>query len=335
MNFYRLALAILFLVFCVILAGGVVRTTGSGMGCPDWPKCFGRYIPPTDINQLPTDYKTAFAVKGKQIADFDAFKTWVEYINRLLGALLGLAILILVLESRKIWNRDKWLPILSVILLLVTGFVGWLGSVVVATDLEPVKITLHMMTSVVIVFLATMVVFRTGKLQSQTDIKNNATASFLNLQVVKRKIQLLIAFALLLTLSQVVMGTQVREQVDVIAKMLEGRWREQWIEQLSLIFVVHRSTSWLFVLLNGVIIWYIAKSVNVSEDPLSRTLRRLSMGLGTIIAGEIVLGVTMAYFAIPKFAQPLHLLLAMGIFSIQSLLFLNMLNGKDTQLQSK
>jgi cytochrome c oxidase assembly protein subunit 15 len=328
MNFYRLALTTLLLVFCVILAGGVVRTTGSGMGCPDWPKCFGRYIPPTDISQLPSDYKTVFAVKGKQIADFDAFKTWVEYINRLLGALLGVAILVVVVESRKIWNHDQWLPILSVILLLVTGFVGWLGSVVVATDLEPTKITLHMMTSIVIVFIATVVVFRAAKLQSLDDLKNRSIPPILSLQTVQKRIQLLIVAALVLTLSQIVMGTQVREQVDNIAKMLEGRWREQWVEQLSQIFVIHRSASWLFVLLNGVIIWYIAKSVNVSEDPLSRTLRRLSMGLGTLIVGEIVLGVTMAYFAIPKFAQPLHLLLALGIFSLQSLLFLYVSNGK-------
>jgi cytochrome c oxidase assembly protein subunit 15 len=236
--------------------------------------------------------------------------------------------LVVVVESRKIWNRDHWLPILSVMLLLVTGFVGWLGSVVVATDLEPAKITLHMMTSVVIVFIATVVLFRAAKLQSLDDLKNRSIPPILSLQTVQKRIQLLLALALLLTLSQIVMGTQVREQVDNIAKMLEGRWREQWVEQLSQIFVIHRSASWLFVLLNGVIIWYIAKSVNVSEDPLSRSLRRLSMGLGTLIVGEIVLGVTMAFFAIPKFAQPLHLLLALGIFSLQSLLFLYVSNGK-------
>ena len=326
MTFYRLALATLLLVFCVVLAGGIVRTTGSGMGCPDWPKCFGRYIPPTDISQLPQDYKTAFAVQGKQIADFDAFKTWVEYINRLLGALLGIVILILVVESRKIWKHDKWLPVLSVLLLIVTGFVGWLGSVVVATDLEPVKITIHMMTSVVIIFLATVVVFRASRINDQQRIEQNNSPQ---LVLGQKRLQLLIVAALLLTLSQIIMGTQVREQVDMIAKMLEGRWREQWIEQLSMVFVVHRSASWLFVLLNGAIIWYIARMVNVSEDSLSLRLRRLSMGLMTLIVGEIVLGILMAYFAIPKFAQPLHLLFAMGIFCLQSFLLLTTMHGKQ------
>ncbi len=326
MTFYRLAFVALLLVFCVVLAGGVVRTTGSGMGCPDWPKCFGRYIPPTDISQLPPDYKTAFAVKGKQIADFNVFKTWVEYINRLLGALLGLMILILVVESRKIWKYDKWLPILSVLLLIITGFVGWLGSVVVATDLEPVKITIHMMTSVVIIFIATVIVFRAGRLNERKKTEQNISPK---LALKQRRLQLLVLLALLLTLSQIVIGTQVREQVDMIAKMLEGRWREQWIEQLSIVFVAHRSASWLFVLLNGGIIWYIARLINVSEDALSLTLRRLSMGLMTLIVGEIALGATMAYFAIPKFAQPLHLLFAMGIFCLQLLLLLNTIHGKQ------
>ncbi|MCU0428209.1 MAG: COX15/CtaA family protein [Candidatus Kapabacteria bacterium] len=326
--FNRISILVLFLSFSVILAGSVVRMTGSGMGCPDWPKCFGQYIPPTDISQLPPNYKILFAVQGKEIADFDAFKTWVEYINRLLGAILGLAIIVLTAISIRLFKIDKVLALLSAALLVVTGFVGWLGSVVVATDLEPVKITFHMLSSVVIIGLAVTLTFRSNHLTMDTVEENNHSRV-----VLPSFLPYIIVISLVFTILQIILGTQVREQIDIIAKQLEGRWRERWIEQLDSIFLVHRSMSWGIVITFGVYVWSLLKNIGLRNDRNSIQFRRLIMGLCTVIVFEIGLGVTMNYFAIPKAAQPLHLLSAMIIFAMQWWCLL--LHGNFSRIEKK
>ena len=94
-------------VFLVILAGGIVRMTQSGMGCPDWPTCFGMWIPPTDASQLPADFEKYLSQQDIDHS-FNVYHTWIEYINRLLGAVLGVFIFIYAIwTSIKFSNRKK------------------------------------------------------------------------------------------------------------------------------------------------------------------------------------------------------------------------------------
>ena len=231
-KFRKLSKISLTLIYLVIVAGAIVRMTGSGMGCPDWPKCFGYYIPPTDSKQLlfkPNNYyekgmmvlldDEAFLVAKKDFTSKDLFDatnwkvyskhnyvsydpvhTWVEYINRLIGVLSGIPILIFSILSFWFWKKNKWIPIISMLTLFGMGFQAWLGKTVVDSNLAPYKITVHMVMALLIVTFILYLIF--------------ASKSGYKRQIYHKKFYKIIVFAIILSLIQIVLGTQVREFVD-------------------------------------------------------------------------------------------------------------------------
>ncbi|MGB3848889.1 MAG: COX15/CtaA family protein [Tunicatimonas sp.] len=329
-----LSVLTLWSVYFLILVGGIVRSTGSGMGCPDWPKCFGSWVPPTEESQLPLDYKEAYAqqrlAKNERLAnylgalgfaqladqlqndssigeeeDFNATKTWVEYVNRLIGALVGLFILATFAASLSYWKKDKPLVIAAGATVLAVAIQGWIGSVVVSTNLLPWMITIHMLLALLIVVLLTLVALWAGGIRAVT------------VQTYRTQIGATLGVLLVLTLVQIVMGTQVRESVNEVSQTLGERNRDQWIAGLDWVFYVHRSYS-IVVLLGHLYLAYLA----YQKFGINGNLTRWVGVLVVVIVAEIASGAVMAYFAIPRFAQPLHLILATGAFGIQSLLLL-------------
>jgi cytochrome c oxidase assembly protein subunit 15 len=289
-------------VFLVIAAGGIVRMTGAGMGCPDWPKCFGQYIPPTDISQLPPDYKEIYKVQGKEIADFSPIKTWIEYINRLLGALLGLFLLIVTGLSLTLFKRDKMLFLISLFILLLTAFQAWLGALVVASNLAPVRITTHMIVALLIAALVLLLLSRAKRIAGIPQLSFNIT-----------HFKYLIGGALLLTLFQVALGTQVREEIDHIA--MDVLDRKLWMNELSLIFYVHRSFSIIILGLNAFIIYQISRQIPFLDHLPSQMV-------AIALFFSIISGVSLNYLGFPALAQPIHLLAGSLLFIAQFAMFL-------------
>ena len=303
----------------MILAGSIVRMTGSGMGCPDWPKCFGQYIPPTSIEQLPENYLEIFNEKrikklnrfvttlerigwhdlAEQIRNdeslleeeaFVASKTWIEYINRLLGALAGIFLVAAFVLSFKYWKKDKWLPILSFLALLSTAIQGWVGSIVVTTNLLPGMVTFHMSFALIVIGLLVLILVKRKKRR----VSRN------------HKWKYLIGAAIVVSLVQIFMGTQVRQEIDVIAKVTAQR--SDWIAQLSSIFPIHRSFAILVTLINAVIVYLFWKEKRITRAVLI---------LGSLVFLEILSGIILSYFSMPRLMQPTHLFLACCIFGIQ------------------
>ncbi len=296
-------------VYLLILVGGVVRSTGAGMGCPDWPRCFGQWVPPTDVSQLPANYKEIFKVQGKEIADFDAFKTWIEYVNRLIGVLIGFFIFITFILSFGFFKKDRLVFYLSFLSFILVGFQGWLGSVVVATNLKPMMITLHMILALVIVNLLIYTVTRSYNTVFHTEQVTN-----------KKLLNTILTICMGLMLVQIVLGTQVREAIDEISAAMNYTMRDTWIEKIGVNFYIHRSFSLLILALHVYLLYVLKRNVQMQSK-----LTVWTNALVILIVAEIGSGAVMAYFAIPAFMQPLHLLLGSLIIGVQfiSLLMIN------------
>jgi heme a synthase len=299
-RFIRISQLTLVFVYLVIIAGSVVRATGSGMGCPDWPKCFGNWVPPTDVSQLPENYKEIYAGEHHAVAEFNALNTWVEYVNRLCGAILGVLIFIQFILSFKFRKTDKIIFSLSFVEFILIGFQGWLGAKVVSSNLAPVKITLHMIFALIILAIAITIIHRAKKLngveQERTD------------QPALRKLSISV---IIFTVIQIMIGTQVREEVDVLLKNFDAVFRNQIIDNLGISFKIHRTFSLVIMGLN---IWLISRILKSESTQILKDKAKL---LITVLLGAFAAGVILSYFALPPAFQPTHFLLACIAFGLQ------------------
>lgn len=295
----------LIFVYIVIIAGSVVRATGSGMGCPDWPKCFGKWVPPTEVSQLPADYKERYAGEHHAVAEFNVLNTWTEYLNRLAGALLGILIFLQFLFSIKLRKSDVKLFRYSLLELILIGFQGWLGAKVVSSNLAPVKITIHMVVALIILSIAIFIIYRAKKLVSK-DAVTTADPLLKKLSIV--------VFAA--TILQILLGTQVREEVDVLLKNFDAIYRNEIITNLGAYFKIHRSFSIIITLVNAWIIFRIRK-INGAVS-----LKNSANWLALVVLTALVSGIALSMCALPAPVQPIHLLLACIIYGLQWMLIL-------------
>ena len=333
---YKISFITVLAVYFLIAVGGIVRSTGAGMGCPDWPKCFGSWVPPTSEAQLPPLYQDHYvqvrleknqrlaatlasigfhskadeilndpAVKEEQA--FNATKTWIEYLNRLVGVAIGFLILGTFVSSLQYLKSKPVLTLFSFLTLVLVLFQAWVGSLVVSTNLLEWMITVHMLIALLIVCMLIWIYYRAE--EEDPNFSFSGTT--------KLRIKPVTLLFLIMLVGQVILGTQVREEVDAIASSLAYELRHTWIDSLGLSFKVHRSYS---IALLVVFAWMIRSYQDSIR--IDRRLRNVFMILGATIGISILTGVTMAYFSIPAFAQPLHLMLGSMLVGIQYYLVL-------------
>lgn len=296
-------------LYLLILIGGIVRAAGAGMGCPDWPRCFGSWVPPTDVSQLPENYKEIYGAKLKGEVEFNAVKTWIEYVNRLFGVFTGGWIFLTFLASVPFLKSDRSsIFYLSLSALLLVGFQGWLGSKVVSTELHPVMVTLHMLLAIVIVFVLLFSYAKVSYIDKVSLEKLKGGKGVLNRWVLA---------AIMLTTVQVMLGTQVREGIDVVAASLGYERRAEWIDNVGTAYWIHRSFSILVLGVTLGLVYSIRK-----ETIGNGVMNRLARYMVVVLVIETVVGIVLGYLAIPAVLQPVHLTLAVVILGIQFVMFL-------------
>src|SRR3990167_4102077 len=118
-SFQRLALATTAITYVLILVGGLVRASGAGLGCPDWPRCFGGWGPPMSAADLPPQVDPGL---------FHPTLMWTEYLNRLLGVTVGFLILATAVSAWRHHRRDPRILWTTIAALLLTGYQSWLGG---------------------------------------------------------------------------------------------------------------------------------------------------------------------------------------------------------------
>jgi heme a synthase len=304
LHFRRIGILTIFAVYVVILMGGIVRASGAGMGCPDWPTCFGQWIPPTEESQLPANYHEIYAERGYENTQFNPVKTWTEYTNRLVGVTIGFLIFLTAWSSRIYLKSDKTIFYLSLGSFFLVGFQGWLGSSVVASNLKPVVITLHMLLALVLVALLIYTIARSQReFLSQIDTRS-----------LPDKFKTVLIGAMIMTLLQVAMGTQVREAVDFIAR--EHIERQYWRDDFPIIFYIHRSFSSIILFTNLWLVWKLYQSVGKQS-----LLFRTGLALAALVIIAILAGVSLDRLGVPAIVQPIHLLMANLIFGAQFFLY--------------
>lgn len=305
---HRLAWLALISLIVLIFAGAIVRVTGSGLGCPDWPTCWGCLIPPTNVDQIDVEkldldkFKTHAARKGIDpnlitrdtvLESFDPMHTWIEFINRLASLPLGFASLLLVLFSFTAKRNKKWIVGLSVFCLLDVLVNAVMGAMVVRSGLKPGIITLHMALAFLLIAVLVTIIWLSRPESSDVEIPSSQRS--------RLKIVSIVFFLCLF--GEGLLGSQLREQTDelaITAETEQGIEREKWGEELAatLIYKVHRSFSWSLLLTSGLLIFWAPRveGWRVKEPRL----------IFALVITMMLMGVILGHIAIFPVVQVLH-----------------------------
>lgn len=278
----RLGFATTLLTFVLIVIGSVVRTTGSGLACPDWPLCQGRLIPPWQFNVM------------------------IEWTHRLVALLVSLCLVglsVLTFARPALRKRLAGLVLLALSLLAVQVL---LGALTVWKLLDPGVVSGHL--GVALLIFATLLAYsRTASLAARDTSPGAGAAA-------ARGQGLMPAFAVAtaLTWVQSLLGGMVSTHHAGLACPDWPTCFGEWFPPLQGLVGLQMSHRFGAYLLTAVVLG-VATLARVAPDPAVRRAGVLALAL---VVTQVVLGVSNVYLGTPVWLSALHLATATALFGV-------------------
>jgi cytochrome c oxidase assembly protein subunit 15 len=286
-------------VYLLIFVGGLVRVSGAGLGCPDWPQCFGRWIPPLHPSQLPVGFDSS---------EFNFTLAWIEYINRLIGVMVGLLVAITGFWAIKSYRKNLRILIPAVLAALLVAYQGWQGSRVVASELEPVMVSIHMGVAFII---ASLLVY----LSVQGYLRSRDRDVSISKKV--RKFKLKAGLLWILAVVQVILGTQVREGIETVIEQMPLASHMKIIAGVGAVGHIHSGFGVLIGL--GTIV--LAYGLLTGREKQPSLLWQSGWALIGLAVIQMIVGIVLYVLHLPEVMQVLHMWLAALMTGIILIIF--------------
>ena len=279
--FFRSALTTTILSYLLIFVGGLVRVSGSGLGCPDWPKCFGRWVPPTNIEQIPAHIDSTA---------FNIVLAWIEYGNRTLGVIVGISILLMTAIAVIYFRKNNKILFSSLLSLFLVIFNGGLGAIVVSSILNPFIVSLHMILAL---FLVSVLSYTT--IESYKIIDTN---KFTNMYLSKKISTSLILLWIFIVI-EILLGTGIRTNIELIAIDNPLFSKGELLSSLNSYKYLHSILGFSLLFLS-VYLCYLFK------DDFLGLSKQLVLFIFGMIMFQIFLGELMIFFELPQLTRLFH-----------------------------
>ena len=290
-----------------MFVGATVRVSGSGMGCPDWPKCWGRMIPPTsaeqvDFDSLPIEiFQRKAAWMGQDPDDvtpetlreiFNPRHVWTEFVNRLTSLPVGFFAMATLVASFWQLRRRPWVFFCALASVIVIGVNAWMGARVVFSGLQPGTITAHLALAMGLLGLLVYCAWA-GTERPWRVVMDDGRAH--------RITQIAVSLLLVVVVLAGIGGAQVRELTDELSKIHSDAPRETWVAELeeSWWYITHRSFSWIVLVVAAVGYFFSWKHRAGGLGLVEHTV------FGVVVL-QMVLGLIMAQVQIFSWVQVLH-----------------------------